>query len=40
VIFVKTARLAELSKGINERPRGSLTVKEMADRNGRVKKPI
>jgi FkbM family methyltransferase len=40
VIFVKTARRAELSKGINERPRGSLTVKEMADCNGKVKKPI
>jgi FkbM family methyltransferase len=40
VIFVKAEPLAELSKGVNERPRGSLTVKEMADRNGRVKKPI
>ena len=40
VIFVKAERLAELSKGINERPSGPLTIKEMADRNGRVKKPI
>jgi FkbM family methyltransferase len=40
VIFVRADRLAELSPGMNERPRGSLSLDEIVDQNKRVKKPV
>lgn len=40
VIFIRADRLPELSRGMNERPRGSLSLDDIADRNKRVKRPI
>jgi FkbM family methyltransferase len=40
VIFVRAERLPELSRGMSERARGSLSLDEIADRNTRVKTPV
>ena len=40
VIWVRTARLPELSRGMNEQPRGKLSVAEIAEQNKRIVKPI
>jgi len=40
VIFVRSDRLPELARGLNERPRGLLSLGEIADRNKRVKTPV
>jgi FkbM family methyltransferase len=40
VIFIRSARLSELSRGLNARPRGTLSLDEIADRNKRVKTPV
>lgn len=40
VIWVRSDRLAELSSGMNEKPRGSLSLQEIADENKRIVKPI
>ncbi len=40
VIWVRTDRLAELSSGMNEKPRGCLSLQEIADQNKRIAKPI
>ena len=40
VIFVRTSRLAELARGIDEHPRGTLSVQQIAEQNKRIVKPI
>jgi FkbM family methyltransferase len=40
LIFVRSERLPELSRGLNERPRGALSLEEIAGRNKQVKTPI
>ena len=40
VIWVRTERLPELSRGMNERERGSLSLQEIANQNKHIVKPI
>lgn len=40
VIFVHSDHLPELSRGMNEQPRGALSLQEIADQNKRIVKPI
>ena len=40
VIFVHSDHLPELSRGMNEQPRGPLSLQEIADQNKQIVKPI